>query len=135
MAKPLIVKVSVAKVIDSLTLKLAQLEKDFAEQAAKEAKFQKVHDAWKKQAAKFLVDNFAKAENIRITTRYNGNKNIDFDIPNAKLPAQPERDFTELPEWRLREIKEEISNALRVLRMTHEEVVSTSTMKSISQYL
>lgn len=134
-AKALTVKVSVAKVIKALETKLAQVEKDFVEQATKEAKFQKLNDAWVKQAAKVLVANFAKAENIRIASRYNGKTNIDFDIPNPDLPAQPERDFTSIQEWRFREIKEEISNAIRILRMTDEEFVSTSTMKSISQYL
>lgn len=135
MARALTVKVSVAKVIKALETKLAETEKDFAEQEAKEAKYKKAYDAWQKQAAKILVASFSKAENIRIASRYNGKTNIDFDIPNAELPTQPERDFTQLQEWRFREIKEEITNALRILRMTDEEFVSTSTMKSISQYL
>lgn len=135
MARAITVKVSVAKVIKALETKLAQTEKDFADQETKEAKYQKAYDAWVKQAAKVLVANFSKAENIRIASRYNGKTNIDFDIANAELPVAPERDFTSIQEWRFREIKEEITNALRILRMTDEEFVSTSTMKSISQYL
>lgn len=133
--KALTVKVSVAKVIKALETKLAQVEKDFAGQEANEAKYQKAQDAWKKQASKVLVDNFSKAENIRISVRYNGTTNIDFDVNGAKLPDEPRRDFESMQEWRHKEIKEEIENALRVLRMTDEEVVSTSTMRSISQYL
>ena len=139
-SKALTVKVSVAKVIKALETKLAQVEKDFASQEANEAKFTKSQDAWKKQVSKILVDNFSKAENIRIAVRYNGSSNIDFDVNHrnlagAKFPDEPQRDFESIHEWKYKEIKEEIENALRVLRMTDEEVVSTSTMRSISQYL
>jgi hypothetical protein len=34
-----------------------------------------------------------------------------------------------------REMKEEMSNAIRILKMTDEEVVSTSTYNAISRYL
>jgi len=34
-----------------------------------------------------------------------------------------------------REMKEEISNAIRILQLTDEEVVSTSTYNSIAKYL
>ena len=134
-SKALTVKVSVAKVIKALETKLAQVTKDFASQEASEAKFDKLQEAWKKQASKILVDNFSKAENIRIAIRYNGTSNIDFDVDGVKLPEQPKRDFEVIAEWKYKETKEEIENAIRVLRMTDEEIVSTSTMKSISQYL
>jgi hypothetical protein len=135
MAKALTVKVSVAKVIKALETKLAQVEKDYSNQEANEAKYQKSLEAWKKQAAKILVDSFSKAENIRIATRYNGTTNIDFDVPGAKVPEEPKREFDVLPEWKYRETKEDINNAIRILNLTDEEVVSTSTMRSISQYL
>jgi hypothetical protein len=134
-SKALTVKVSVAKVIKALETKLAQVEKDYANQEANEAKFNKAQDAWKKQSAKILIDSFSKAENIRIANRYNGSTNIDFDVNGAKLPDEPKRDFEVIVEWKYRETKEDINNAIRILRLTDEEVVSTSTMRSISQYL
>lgn len=134
-SKTLTVKVSVAKVIKALETKLAQVTKDFANQEASEAKFDKLQEVWKKQASKILVDSFSKAENIRIAQRYSGTINIDFDVSGVKLPEEPQRDFEVINGWKYKEIKEEIENAIRVLRMTDEEVVSTSTMKSISQYL
>lgn len=134
-SKALTVKVSVAKVIKALETKLAQVEKEYASQEANEAKYQKSLDAWKKQSAKMLVDSFSKAENIRIATRYNGTTNIDFDVPGAKLTEEPKREFEVIQEWKYRETKEDINNAIRILTLTDEEVVSTSTMRSISQYL
>ena len=134
-SKALTVKVSVAKVIKALETKLAQVEKEYASQEANEAKYQKAQDAWKKQATKLLVDSFSKAENIRIATRYNGTTNIDFDVPGAKLTEEPKREFEVIQEWKYRETKEDINNAIRILTLTDEEVVSTSTMRSISQYL
>jgi len=134
-SKSLTIKVPVSKVIKALETKLTEVEKNYSNQETNEANYQKTLDAWKKQAAKLLVDNFSKAENIRIAPRYNGSCNIDFDIPKIKLPEEPSRNFESMLEWKYRESKEEINNALRVLRMTDEQYVSTSTMKSINQYL
>jgi hypothetical protein len=38
-------------------------------------------------------------------------------------------------DWQYREHTEEIENAIRILKMTDEEVVSTSTYNAIARYL
>ena len=137
-SKNLTVKVPVGKVIKALETKLAQVEKDFASQEANEAKYQKKYDVWRKQVAKYAVNNFVKAENIKVSYRsWNSIVNVDFDVSTtaANFPDEPQRDFESIAEWKYKEIKEEIENALRVLRMTDEQHVSTSTMRSISAYL
>jgi hypothetical protein len=51
------------------------------------------------------------------------------------LPVSPERDFEQISVHNYREQKEEISNAIRILKMTDEEVVNTSTYNAVARYL
>ena len=50
--KAISVKIQTAKVIKALEGALAKLNKDFAEQEANEAKYEKARNAWNKQVAK-----------------------------------------------------------------------------------
>jgi hypothetical protein len=51
------------------------------------------------------------------------------------LPKEPERDFEVLHQHTYREQKEEMANAIRILKMTDEEVVNTSTYNAVARYL
>jgi hypothetical protein len=137
MARSITVKVATPKVIKALEAKLATVEKEYASQGANEAKYEKEVEKYKKTLIDYCVSNIKKAENFRIVRRsYQNCVNIDFDVPaTATLPTEPQRDFTPIPEYKYNEIKEEINNALNILRMTDEEYVNASTMKSIAQYL
>jgi hypothetical protein len=68
---------------------------------------------------------------------WNSMMNIDFDIPmeGLVLPVEPERNYEVIHSSTYREMKEEIGNAIRILKMTDEEVVSTSTYNSVAKYL
>ena len=48
---------------------------------------------------------------------------------------EPEKDFESFHDWQYKEMVEEIENAIRILKMTDEEVVSTSTYNAIARYL
>ena len=136
--KAINVKIATAKVIKALETKLAQLEKDYATQTEKEAKFGKKQEAWKKEIAKWAIDNFSKAENLRTNYRqWNNTLNVDFDIitKEGNFPAEPEKDFEIIHQHSYREMKEDITNALTILKMTDEETVNASTMKQIAKYL
>jgi len=138
MAKAISVKVATPKVIKALETKLETIKKDFASQEVNEAKYQKEMTAWNKAISKIAIANVSKAENLRTNYRsWNKTLNIDFDITISEdeLPAQPERNFTTMNSHTYKEIVEEISNALSILRMTDEETVNATTMKSIAQYL
>lgn len=137
-SKGLTVKVPVGKVIKALETKLILIEKDFANQGINEEKYQKKYDVWKKQVAKYAVNNFAKSENLRVSYRsWSNTVNVDFDVDTkgTDFPAEPQKDYSVIPDWQFKELVEEINNALNILRMTDEQYVSTSTMKSISVYL
>lgn len=135
--KSINVKIATSKVIKALETKLAQIKKDKANQKVNEEKFNKAMEKWNKEVAKLALAHTAKAMNLSANVRYNGEINIDFNLPQGTfiLPEQPEKDYESLHDWQYREIVEEIENAIRILKMTDEEVVSTSTYNSIARYL
>ena len=138
MTRAITVKVATTKVIKALEARLATLENDYATQTAKEAKFGKAQEAWRKEIAKWAIANFAKAENLRTNYRsWNNTLNVDFDIitKESDFPTEPEKDFEIIHQHSYREMKEDITNALTILKMTDEETVNASTMKQIARYL
>ena len=136
--KAISVKIPTVKVIKALETKLAELEANFKKQDENEAKYQKAYEKWQKEIAKWAVAQFSKAENIRTNYRtYSETLNVDFDIKtkDSDFPKEPERDFEQIHNHNYREQKEEMSNAIRILKMTDEEVVSTSTYQAVARYL
>jgi hypothetical protein len=138
MSRQITVKVATTKVIKALETRLATLEKDYATQGANEAKYQKAVEAWRKEIGKWAIANFSKAENLRTNYRsWNNTLNVDFDIitKEGNFPAEPEKDFEVIHQHTYKEMKEDITNALTILKMTDEETVNASTMKQIAKYL
>jgi hypothetical protein len=136
--KAISVKIPTARVIKALETKLAELEANYKTQDENEAKYQESYKAWQKELADFAIANFAKAENIRTNYRtWNKTLNVDFDIVGSDkdFPVEPERNFEQIHQHNYREQKEEMSNAIRILKMTDEEVVNTSTYNAVARYL
>jgi hypothetical protein len=136
--KAISVKIATPKVIKALETALAKLESDYTSQEANEAKYEKLRKAWQKEISDYAVANIKKAENFRTNYRsWNNTLNIDYDLTVAEkdLPKEPQRDFTVMHAHTYNEQKEEIANAIRILKMTDEEVVSTSTYNAIARYL
>jgi hypothetical protein len=136
--KAISVKIATPKVIKALETALDKLNKDYASQETNEAKYQKAHEAWKKEIGKWAIANFSKAENLRTGYRnWNNTLNVDFDIvvKEGNFPAEPEKDFEVIHQHTYREQKEEMENAIRILKMTDEETVSTSTYQAVARYL
>jgi hypothetical protein len=137
--KAISVKIPTARVIKALEQALNKLELDYTTQEASEAKYQKAYEKHKKELIAYATANIKKAENFRTNYRsWNGTLNIDFDLTGlaeSDLPKQPERDFEQIGSHTYREQKEEMSNAIRILKMTDEEVVNTSTYNAVARYL
>jgi hypothetical protein len=136
--KAISVKIATTKVIKALEASLAKLETDYASQEANEAKYTKAHEKWVKELSDYAVANIKKAENFRTNYRsWNNTLNIDFDLTVSKegLPKEPEKDFVTMHQHSYREQKEEIQNAIRILQMTDEETVNTSTYNAVARYL
>jgi hypothetical protein len=136
--KSISVKIATPKVIKALETRLAELEKNYATQGENEAKYQKAREKWQKEIGKWAMANFAKAENLRTNYRnWNKTLNVDFDliVNESDFPKEPEKDFEVIHNHTYSEQKEEITNAIRILKMTDEEVVNTSTYNAIARYL
>jgi hypothetical protein len=136
--KAISVKIPTAKVIKALETRLAKLEADYKKQDENEAKFQKSIEKWKKELFSYAIANISKAENLRTNYRqWTKSLNVDFDltVKDGEFPTEPQRDFEQLHQHSYREMKDEMENAIRILKMTDEETVSTSTYNAIARYL
>ena len=136
--KAISVKIPTQRIITSLEQALNKLELDYTSQEANEAQYQIAYKAWQKELADYAIAHFSKAENIRTNYRsWNKTLNVDFDIVGSEtqFPAEPVKDFDTIHNHTYKEMKEEISNAIRILKMTDEETVSTSTYQAVARYL
>jgi hypothetical protein len=135
--KSINVKIATSKVIKALETKLAQLQKDKANQKVNEEKYSKATEKWNKEIAKLALAHISKATELSANVRWNGEVNVDFNLPKGsiELPEMPEKDFESFNDWQYKEMIDEIENAIRILKMTDEEVVSTSTYNTIARYL
>ena len=137
--KAINVKIATPKVITALTNKLVELEANYKTQDENEAKFQEAQKAWNEQLVKYAISQISKAENLRTNYReWNKTLNVDFDIKvesGTNFPAEPERNFEQIHRHTYNEMVDEMSNAIRILKMTDEEVVSTSTYNAVARYL
>ena len=136
--KAINVKIATAKVIKALETRLAELNANYAKQDENEAKFRKAQEKWQKEVGKWAVGQISKAQNLRTNYRaWNKTLNVDFDLTceEADFPKEPEKNYEEIHRHTYNEMVDEIENAIRILKMTDEEVVSTSTYNAIARYL
>ena len=136
--KAIQVKIPTAKITTALEAKLAKTKADYSKQDEYEAKYKLAKEAWQKALGAWAIENFSKAQDLRTNYRqWSNNLNVDFDLATdgTDFPAEPDRDFEVIHIHTYREMKEEIENAIRILKMTDEEVVSTSTYNAIARYL
>jgi hypothetical protein len=135
--KAIQVKIATAKVIKALETKLAQLQKDKANQKVNEEKFSKAQEKYNKEIAKLALAQISKATDLSAFIRYNDEIQVQFSLPKGtvEMPTEPIKEFNTYNEWQYKEMVEEIENAIRILKMTDEEVVNTSTYNAIARYL
>ena len=135
--KAINVKIATTKVIKALETKLAEIQKNKDSQKLNEEKHQKLVEKWNKEIGKLALAQISKATDVSAHTRYNGEVNVSFTLPkgSVEIPTEPVKDFDTYHEWQYKEMIEEIENAIRILKMTDEEVVSTSTYNAIARYL
>ena len=136
--KAIQVKIPTAKIITALEAKLAKTKADYSKQDEYEAKYKLAKEAWQKALGAWAIENFSKAQDLRTNYRqWNKTLNVDFDIitDGNDFPQEPEKDYEEIHRHTYNEMVEEIENAIRILKMTEEETVNTSTYNAIARYL
>ena len=133
MARAISVKVSTAKVIKALEAKLSEGKQGTINNEKKRKEVAKAEKAWAKQVADLVFKQISKAD-VSAHTNYRDEVNVQITLPagTITLPEKPSIEFDrELGRYEI----EEIENAIRILKMTDEEVVNASTFKTIAQYL
>lgn len=139
------VKVKVSVLLTALRKALAEREERFANNDKKEADHKKAHEKWKSDFQKAVIASIknGKAKPVSATTvGYHRNivpdnhelVELTVTIPKALLAEQPESPEV-YREWEYKQDKEALENAIRVLEMSDQEVVSTSTYHSVVKYL
>jgi len=151
--KAINVKVARTKVIKALEVKVEEMKNAQMNYELVHAKYETDIEQWRKEIAELALSHKDSILGENVTINEAGSWRVpngfigvelSFHIPisvaNApqpQAPAQPfqsngyGRDYVGNYEQRIAEIQ----NAIRVLNMSDEEVVSTSTYQSVSRYL
>jgi len=151
--KSINVKVARTKVIKALEVKVEEMKNAQMNYELVHAKYETDIEQWRKEVAELALSHKDSILGENVTINEAGSWRVpngfigvelSFHIPisvaNApqpQAPAQPfqsngyGRDYVGNYEQRIAEIQ----NAIRVLNMSDEEVVSTSTYQSVSRYL
>ena len=140
MSKSISVKVKVSTLISSLEKALVEREQRFANQEKEQARFDKEKEAYNLAILK-LVKSKGVVTDASRTRWYSSNsksKTVEFsvtmELPKTSLPSEPEQ-IEAYPDHRFEREAGEIKQAIRVLKMTEQEYVNASTLKSVSEYL
>lgn len=144
------VKVPVIKLRAALVARVAALKVEIKEWDAKQALYeeqktehQKATVAWQKACLKLLVKTGKREEGyVCLNTAYtNATCQITYQLPMADVPPAPVAPVQPRNTWAcsdmpsLAEQVSEIENAIRLLDMTDETMVNTSTYKAVTRYL
>jgi hypothetical protein len=132
MARSVTVKVATTKVIKALEDKIANNVKVEASNEKKREAYKVAQDKYFKTVLKEFKDSLIIDSISKHSWRNSLSVNYEI-VGGATLPDEPEIEKleSELGQYEINEIQ----NAIRILKMTDEEFVSTSTFKNIAQYL
>jgi hypothetical protein len=149
--KAINVKVARTKVIKALEVKVEEMKNAQMNFDLAYAKFELDYADWKNKVAQIAYAHLDsvkdKQKTISVRNAWHNEDNIRVDVevevPKDKVPAEPEspkQPFQSSGYGRnyiggFEDRHAEIMNAIRVLSMSDEELVSTSTYQSVSRYL
>lgn len=131
------VKLPVDTVLVALSATLTKLEKDYKNQEKLEKEYKKTKAAWEKKAAREAMRQIGKvkSDDISINERYDGTVNVHIVFKSGTLTPEPRKEYQVIPEWEYKANKEEIESLIRILSLTEDEYINTSTYHSVSKYL
>ena len=149
--KAINVKVARTKVIKALEVKLQEMHNAQMNYELAHSKYEDDLKAWKNKVIQIAYVNYditsANQKGVSVRNAWGNGDNlrvdIEVEVAKDKLPAEPEapknpfgsQGYGRTYIGGYQERVEEIGNAIRVLNMSDEEVVSTSTYQSVSRYL
>ena len=145
--KSITVKVATPKVIKALETKHAELVKQQADYVkeqdnnkSEQEKYDKAVEKYNKDLLKAITPHIHKytSGSVRLYNRASQNTvNVDVYVPTdgLVLPTEPQRPDNKYTKQSVQLQIDEVANAIRILKMTDEATVSTSTFNKISQYL
>ena len=138
-SKSISVKIATSKVIEALEKTLVE-KKAYSDNYKKQMAQYKIDLAnWEADVAK-LMNTTIKPNEVRVSRKFSWSPErgyqivATYDVDFDKVKPQPEAP-EHISEHSLKEQINEIENAIRILKMTDEEVVSTSTYNSIARFL
>ena len=150
MARAVSVKIPTTKVIEMIEAKIASITEEVASYPARKAQYQidykkytdKVVSTLGKLLSKNgaeLLDNENSDSGIRVGTNYRnaveitiGKDLLDFEKPEAPQDPEPKAYYTRNAYSTKRE---ELEKTLRLLRMTEQETITSSTYNSVLELL
>ena len=149
MARAVSVKIPTAKVIELIEQKIASIDADVASYPARKAQYQIDYKAYTEKVvatlAKLLKQNGSallaednSEKGIRVSTNYRNAVEISIgkeliDLEKPEQPNEPEskgyynRNYTTK--------REELEKTLRLLKMTEQETITSSTYNSVLELL
>jgi hypothetical protein len=136
------VKVKVSVLISHLEKALAEREARYKNQEKDELAYEKAVEAFNLAVVKLIKAGKGEIEEASKNYWYSRDRKhkgkVSFSVsvllPAGALPDEPERP-TGYSEHEFKREKEEISQAIRVLKLTDEQLVSASTYNSVAKYL
>lgn len=152
MARAISVKIPTAKVIAMLEEKIASITEEVATYPARKAAYQAEHKAYTEQVVARLADLLAKNgstllaeedndKNIRVGTTYRNSveitigKDLTADLVKPEEPKDPEPKGYYGRNSGYTTKREELEKTLRMLRMTEQETITSSTYNSVLELL
>ena len=142
MSKSLSVKVKTATLIKALEEALDKREKRWANQEKETARHKKEVEAYNASILKLVKAGKGTIHDIsenKWATRNDKNSttisfSAEIKLPKSVLPVEP-KENDEMRESIYKMETDDISRALRILKMTDQEYVNASTYKSVAEYL
>ncbi len=142
MSKSLSVKVKTATLIKALEEALDKREKRWANQEKETARHKKEVEAYNASILKLVKAGKGTIHDIsenKWATRNDKNSttisfSAEIKLPKSVMPVEP-KENDEMRESIYKMETDDISQALRILKMTDQEYVNASTYKSVAEYL
>ena len=150
MARAVSVKIPTAKVIEMIEQKIASITEEVATYPARKAQYQIDYKAYTekvvatlakllKQNGSALLDEENSDKGIRVSTNYRNAVEITIgkDLLDLEKPEQPEdpepKGYYNRNHYNTK--RQELEKTLRLLRMTEQETITSSTYNSVLELL